>query len=241
MSNLGQAPSAADACPVERRSRSVDGALPPGARSRPDASPGVPPPEGGSRFGRDRAGRPAAARARIVPPLQLQPHHDPACAQRACPRGSPRAHPRARHVRAQAAHRTRLRRHPKLQRGDAAARPRSGNTARGGPAGVGGRGRGTRARSRGRLADRLRRAPASRLGGTAPARAGPPAGRAVSRPPGLRPRAQLAVRRPDRAVRHAHCARPRIARTGAAADARGAAAQPAPANPRARHRRRRLR
>ena len=67
--------------------------------------------------------------------------------------------------------------------------------------------------------------------GTAPARAGPPAGRAVSRPPGLRPRAQLAVRRPDRAVRHAHCARPRIARTRAAANARGAAARTSPREP----------
>ena len=57
----------------------------------------------------------------------------------------------------------------------------------------------------------LPRAAPARRRGAAAARAGPPAGRAVSRAAGLRPRAQLPLRRPDRALRHARSSRAREA------------------------------
>ena len=58
-----------------------------------------------------------------------------------------------------------------------------------------------RARARARLADALPRAAAPRRRRAAAARAGPPAGRAVPRPARLGPRARIALRPADRALR----------------------------------------
>ena len=93
--------------------------------------------------------------------------------------------------------------------------------------GVGRRGRRGGARDRAGLADAVPRAAAGRRRRAAPARAGPPAGRAVPGPARLGPRARLPVRPADRALRDPDRPRPRGARAGPAARPRGAPARPA--------------
>ena len=94
-----------------------------------------------------------------------------------------------------------------------------------------------RARRSPRRCDSSRARPRSTSNGcgwrrrAAPARAGPPPGRALPRPAGVGPRAQLAVRPADDPLRHAHRASPRDVRAGAAQGPRGPPAGQPPRTP----------
>ena len=157
--------------------------LPTRARTRPAASPGLPRPEGRPRRAANGAPGdrlPHGARPRGA--LRLQPDHRPAGARRARPRAAPRAHARARHVRPAAAHRPRLRRRTCRSPRRCSARPRSRDPADRGPARIGRRGRRGRAWASSPARRRSTSSGCACRRRAAPARAGPPAGRAV---PGL--------------------------------------------------------
>ena len=113
------------------------GALPPGARTRPAAPPGLPRPEGRPRRGRVAGRRPAPAGARAGAALRLQ-RSSPSAAHSTSSRG--RAASSARGAGARSCwRRSRAppRRRDELLRGDAASRPGSRDPAPRGPAGGG--------------------------------------------------------------------------------------------------------